>query len=605
MADNGNSMIATYRKIFDLLTPRERRRFFFLLLMILVMSLLDVAGVASIIPFLAVLGDPEVIQTNAYLSFAYNQFSFSSENNFLFFFGVSVFFLIVFGLAFKALTLYALIKFSTMRNYSISSRLLRGYLSQPYTWFLNRHSADLGKTILSEVDHVIQGSIIPAVTMLAHIAVIVALTTLLFFVDPTIMAIATASIAGTYGLVFVAVRKLLSRIGEKRVNANSRRFQMANEAIGGIKDVKLLGLEKSYIGRFRQPAEVFARTQALSQIIGSMPRFILELLCFGGMLTILLVLIVRNEGRLEDLIPVLGVFAFAGVRMFPVMQQLYVTFTKLRFGKYALDAMHRDFIEVADLPIEDHNGGQIHLTDRLELDRVHFAYPGVDRDALDGVTLTVRANRTIGVVGGSGAGKTTIVDLILGLLSPRKGGFWVDGELITQDNRRAWQRSIGYVPQSIFLTDDTIRSNIAFGVPPEQIDDNAVERAAKLADLHHFVASELPKRYQTLVGERGVRLSGGQRQRIGIARALYHDPDVLVFDEATSALDNVTEKSVMDAVNNLAGAKTIIIVAHRLSTISSCSEIVVMQDGKISAVGSFDELRQSCPAFQELVDAAA
>lgn len=598
-------MLSIYRKIFSLFSRQEKKRFFVLLLMIVGMSLLDVAGVASIIPFLAVVTNPEVIQSNAYLLALYQGLNFEDENSFLVFLGFLVFFVVVCGLAFKSLTMYSLIRFSTMRNYSISSRLLRGYLSQPYTWFLSRHSADLGKTILSEVDHVIQSSIIPAVTLLAHLAVVIALTLLLFFVEPVVMLAAVSLIAGSYALIFLAVKGVLARIGRKRVEANGQRFQMANEALGGIKDVKLLGLERSYLKRFQTPAESFARTQALGQLIGQLPRYLLELVCFGGMLGLLLLLLMRSEGRLDELIPILGVFAFAGVRLFPAMQQLYLTFTKLRFGRYALEAMHRDFVDVGEFPLGNDGIDSLQVTREIAINGVFYTYPGAEKYALKGVSLKIPANTTIGFVGGSGAGKTTMADLLLGLLVPEKGTISVDEKTLDAGNRRAWQRAVGYVPQSIFLTDDTVRANIAFGIPPELIDDAAVEKAARLADLHGFVTKELPKGYNTLVGERGVRLSGGQRQRIGIARALYHDPSVLVFDEATSALDNLTEKAVMDAVHNLAGAKTIIIVAHRLSTIANCDEIVVMKDGQISATGSFNELLEKSSTFQNLVEAAS
>ena len=240
------------------------------------------------------------------------------------------------------------------------------------------------------------------------------------------------------------------------------------------------------------------------------------------------------------------------------------------------------------------------LIDRLELAGVHYAYPGADRDALDGLDLVVRANTTVGIVGGTGAGKTTAVDLILGLLTPDRGALMVDGTPIDKASRRAWQRSIGYVPQQIYLTDESVRANIAFGLPPEAIDDAAVERAARIAELHDFVTESLPQGYHTLVGERGVRLSGGQRQRIGISRALYHDPSVLILDEATSALDNLTERAVMDAVHNLGHAKTILMIAHRLTTVKHCDVIVMLERGRVIATGTYDELLHRSREFRAM-----
>jgi ABC-type multidrug transport system fused ATPase/permease subunit len=247
----------------------------------------------------------------------------------------------------------------------------------------------------------------------------------------------------------------------------------------------------------------------------------------------------------------------------------------------------------------------LRLTERLELEGMRYAYPKSERGALDGLDLAIDARTTVGIVGGTGAGKTTTVDVILGLLAPQAGELRVDGVPVTEANRRGWQNAIGYVPQSIFLTDDSVAANIAFGLPADEIDHAAVERAAKIAELHNFVMDELPEGYATQVGERGVRLSGGQRQRIGIARALYHDPDVLILDEATSALDNLTEKAVMDAVHNLGHAKTIILIAHRLSTVRDCDMIFMLERGRVVARGSYDELLESSQKFRAMAAGAA
>ena len=599
-------MFGTYRKIFDLLDRRERYRFGLLLGMILVMSLLEVAGVASIIPFLAVLSDPQIIHETPYLEFLYDGLGFQSDRAFLLFLGGVVFGVVVFGLAFKALTLFALTRFSMMRSYSISTRLFGGYLSQPYVWFLSRHSADLGKTILSEVGQVIQMTIVPALTLLAYIAVVLALAVLLFLVEPVVVTFVVAALGGSYGLIYFGIRRLLNRIGEQRVHANRERYQAANEAMGGIKDVKMLGLENAYLRRFREPAAVFARAQALAAILGQIPRYVLEAVAFGGMLVILLVLLARADGRLEEVIPLLGMFAFAGMRMFPAMTKVYESFTRLQFGRYALDALHREMTESRPgQPLPGQPSETLHLRERLELEDLHYSYPGAEKPALNGLDIRINAFTTVGIVGGSGAGKTTAVDVILGLLSPQEGALRVDGVVITEQNRRAWQRSIGYVPQHIFLSDDTIAANIAFGVPRNRIDMDAVKRAARLSELDRFVTEELPQGYETMVGERGVRLSGGQRQRIGIARALYYDPSVLVFDEATSALDNLTERAVMDAVHNLTGAKTVIMIAHRLTTVQGCKEIILMEEGRVVARGSYAELIEESEAFRKLASAAA
>jgi ATP-binding cassette, subfamily B, bacterial PglK len=596
-------VIATYRKILDLLDRRERRQFALLMLMILAMGLLEVAGVASILPFLAVLADPQIIHERDLLSTVYHQVGFQSEQAFLAFFGGMVFTLVFFGLAFKSLTLYQLVRFGTMRNLSISSRLLRGYLCHPYVWSLGRNSAELGKTMLSEVEHVINTSIIPALGLLAHAVVVAALVIFLFIMNPIVMTMALLFLGGSYLLVFLSVKRLLNKVGEKRFKANADRFKIAAEALGGIKDVKLSGLEGNYLSRFRNPVEVYARAEAAGNIISEVPRYLLEAIAFGGMLILVLWLLLRHDARLESLIPFLGLFAFAGIRMFPAMQKIYFSFTYIQYGSLALDRLHRDMMESAECEFPAAKVEPMGLRDAVKLENVTYSYPGATKAALHELNLNIAANTTVGLVGGSGAGKTTVVDVVLGLLVPDRGMLRVDGQAITNDNRRQWQRSVGYVPQQIFLTDDSIAANIALGVSPEDIDFEAVMKAGRIAELHDFVTEELPDGYETMIGERGVRLSGGQRQRIGIARALYYDPDVLVFDEATSALDNLTERAVMDAVHNLSGAKTVIMVAHRLSTVERCDEIILLEHGRVTATGRYEDLLSTNDSFRRMVNA--
>ncbi|TDY02675.1 ABC transporter ATP-binding protein [Thiohalophilus thiocyanatoxydans] len=599
-------MLDTYRKIRDLLDARERRNAVLLFGMMLVMGLLDVIGVASIMPFISVVSNPEVVETNLYLNAVYTSLGFTSTDTFLLFLGGVVFVLVVGSLIFKALTHWAMARFTHMRNYTISIRLLRGYLGRPYSFFLNRHSADLGKSILSEVQQVISVVLLPAVNLLAHGIVAFFLIALVVMVNPMVAMVAVLVLGGVYGLIYGVLRRYIGRIGAERVKANQERFQIAQEALGGIKDVKVLGLENGYIRGFAGPASRFARVQAINQIINQVPRFALEALVLGGMLVLLLVLLAVEEGELGNVLPLITLYAFAGMRLMPALQQIYGALAKLRFGQPALEALHRDLVEteqVGALPtarVRTETEEVLSLKERITLDGIVYTYPQAEQPALNHLSLTIPARTTVGLVGSTGAGKTTAVDLILGLLEPQQGHLKIDDQPISGEELRAWQRNIGYVPQSIFLTDDTVAANIAFGLPPERIDPVAVENAARIAELHNFVVSEMPQGYDTVVGERGVRLSGGQRQRIGIARALYHDPEVLVFDEATSALDNLTERAVMDAVHNLGHRKTIIMIAHRLSTVRQCEQIYLLQGGEVIAHGSYEQLIDENQIFREM-----
>ncbi len=437
--------------------------------------------------------------------------------------------------------------------------------------------------------------------ILAQSVVVLFLVGLLIVVNPMVAFSAAALLGGAYVVIFFLVRRLLLRLGKLRLAASQKRFQIAQEVMGGIKEVKILGLEKTYLSRFQAPSQQVATYMARIQIVGEMPRHLLEAIAFGGMIVLIVILMLQNGGGLAGILPTLGVFAFAGLRMFPAVQQIYYSLTQLRSSAPALDRIHQDIQEsTAALPPSREGSDVLLLQKTLQLDAVEYAYPKTTHPVLRGLSLTIPARTTVGIVGGTGAGKTTAVDIMLGLLVPQAGELQVDGVPIGPDNLRAWQNSIGYVPQQIFLVDDSVAANIALGIPPEELDMAAVERAARMANLHDFVVNELPDGYETFVGERGVRLSGGQRQRIGIARALYHDPDVLILDEATSALDNLTERAVMEAVHNLGHEKTIIMIAHRLSTVRACDTIFLMEKGRLVAQGTYDQLLEENDTFRRM-----
>ncbi len=590
------------KKLVDLLTPLERKHGGLLMGMILVMAFLDMLGVASILPFMAVLTNPEVVQTNDLLNTAFTTSSYIGIHNpehFLFALGVLVFVLLVTSLAFKALTTYAQTHFALMREYSISKRLVEGYLHQPYSWFLNRHSADLGKTILSEVNAVISGGIIPLMTLMAQSTVALALLILLIIVD-TLLALSVGMVLGlAYAGIFAAMSGWLKRLGQARIDANKERFTAVSEAFGAAKEVKVGGLEQAYAQRFAKPAEIYAKGLATARVISQLPRFALEAIAFGGMLLVILYLMAKS-GSFATALPIIALYAFAGYRLMPALQQIYSSFTALRFAGPALDVLHQD---LKSLQVANTQQGQINplpLTQAITLNQVSYRYPNAPHAALRDIDLAIPAFSTVGFAGATGSSKTTTVDVILGLLEPQKGHLSVDGQIITAANRREWQRSIGYVPQHIYLADDSVTANIAFGVPTKDIDQQAVERAAQIANLHKFVVNELPQGYFTAVGERGVRLSGGQRQRIGIARALYHNPQVLILDEATSALDNLTEQAVMEAMIKLGHDITIILIAHRLSTVRQCDQIYLLEGGEVRAKGTFEELTRANKQFRAM-----
>jgi len=584
----------TIKKYLFLLTPRERKDAGLLLSMILIMALLDMIGVASILPFVAVLTNPGLVETNFILKAMFQKaslFGVEDTQQFLFVLGFLVFILLIITLIFKAITTFVQVRFVQMCAYSIGKRLVEGYLHQPYTWFLNHHSSDIGKTILTEIHNVIGGGLSALLELIAKSMVAIALIILLIINDPKLALIIGISLSSSYLLIFYFSRNYLKRIGKERLKSNELRFLAVNEAFGAAKEIKVGGLEQAYINNFSNSAKTFARTISSASVISLLPRFFLEAVAFGGILLIILFMM-GQIGSLNTALPILSLYIFAGYRLMPALQQIYASFTSLVFVNPSLNKLYDDVKQLK--PFEDNQDQEaFSISKNITLKDVYFNYPNTTRKSLKNININIPAKSTVGFIGPTGSGKTTIIDIILGLLEPQKGTLEIDEKIITKYNSRSWQRSIGYVPQEIFLADNTISANIAFGVKPGEVNQEAIQTASKIANLHNFVMDELPKKYQTTIGERGVRLSGGQRQRIGIARALYHKPKVLILDEATSALDNQTEKAVMDAVNNLEKDITIILIAHRLNTVKNCDIIFKLDNGKIVDQGNFEKLINS------------
>jgi len=581
----------TLKKLLYFLSPQEQKHAGLLLLMILIMALIDVLGIASIMPFMAVITNPSLIQTNYILNTMFQASSVigvKTNQEFIFMFGFLVFIFLIFSISFKALTVYIQLRFIQMREYSISKRLLETYLHQPYSWFLNQNSANIGKSILSETGIFLGQSLGPMLTLLTQSTITIIIFTLLLLIDLKLTVLIAFIFIGTYVLIYNLFRRYLSRKGKERLIANEFRFKSISEAFGASKEVKLGGLEKIFINRYSKPAKIYAKNQASSQIIGLLPRYFIEATTFGGML-LLTLYIISTTGDFVNSIPIISVYAFAGYRLLPSIQQIYQSSTALKFSNSVIDKLYNDLKELK-INIGNENKDILSFNKSITLNHIHYDYPNSSRTALKDINMIIPAKTTVGLIGTTGCGKTTTVDIILGLLSAQKGTLEVDDKVITKKNTRAWQQSIGYVPQQIYLSDDTIANNIAFGIDPKDISQQSIERAAKLANLHDFVINELQNQYQTVVGERGIRLSGGQRQRIGIARALYHKPKVIILDEATSALDIKTEEVVMSAINKLSKNITVILIAHRLDTVKNCDIIFKLDKGQLIAQGTFDEL---------------
>lgn len=580
----GDGLLGTISRVGAILAPGERRQLGILAMPVVLSAILEAAGVASIIPFLALLSDPQALEKSALLQWAYHLLDVSTRERFFFVVGLCVLVLMTFSNVTQGLTTYALLRFSWMRNHTLSVRLLEAYLRRPYTFFVENNSADLAKNLLAEVQQVVTGVIVQGLHLCARAVLIVLVAGSLLLVDPVMAVGVTAGFGGLYGTIYMFVRRRLSVIGLQRVDSNSARYKVASEILAGIKELKLLGLERSLLVSYAAPSEVFADRMAKNSIIGAVPRYALETVAFGGALVIVLYLLWSGRA-LEESLPVLGLYVFAAFRLLPAVQVVFNGVTTIRFNLASLEVIARDMEDALAVPQAEEvaQATPLPFRERLELSGVRYRYPRGDRDALQDVNLTIRKGEWVALVGPTGSGKSTLVDLVLGLLAPTEGAFSIDGQGLTAV--QGWQRNVGYVPQQIFLADDTVRRNIAFGVASAEIDDARVVEAAKVAQIHEFITTELPGAYQSVVGERGVRLSGGQRQRLGIARSLYRNPELLVLDEATSALDGATEAAFFAALRATRRERTVISIAHRLSTTESFDRVILVDRGSVVTEG--------------------
>ena len=578
--------LSTAQKIWGLLTPAERHNALMLLGLMVIGMALETLGIGLVIPALVLLTQQDLVHNYPALQPVLQTLGNPSQQNLII--GgmlVLVGVYLIKGL-FLAFLAWQQTRFAFGVQTQLSQRLFTVYLRQPYTFHLQRNSAQLIRNVINEVGLFTIKGMLPGMVLLTESLVLLGLCSLLLIVEP-LGALIVMGVLGTATWGFHRLtRRRISRWGEARQHHEGLRIQHLQQGLGGAKDVKLLGRETDFLEQYSLHNVQSARMGQLQVTLQQLPRLWLELLAVSG-LAILVISMLAQERALGALLPTLGLFTAAAFRLMPSVNRVLGAVQSLRYSLPVIDVLHTE-LALATPEIADIHSPVMLFRAALELNQVTYTYPGAAEPALKDIALIIQHGESVGFIGASGAGKSTLVDILLGLLTPSSGEVRVDSKDI-QVNLRNWQDQIGYVPQSIFLTDDTLRRNVAFGLPENQIDDNAITRAIQAAQLEEFVAS-LPSGLETLVGERGIRLSGGQRQRIGIARALYHDPAVLVMDEATSALDITTEDGVMQAVTALQGSKTIIIVAHRLSTVAHCDRLYRLERGVMVAEGVSAEL---------------
>ncbi len=591
--------MSIYKRVIKLVKFSRTSGIKFLFIGILIKSILEVIGIASITPFVSVMVNPEIVNTNYYLNSVYQYFDFDSVVVFLNYLGGLTLVLLLLTNIISAFVEWMIIRYSRVMEYRLSTQLMAQYLSNKYVFFLENNSSKLGKNIISEVQRCIDGAILPLMMACSKLVTAIFIIALLVFVEPVAALGMSILFGGGYFLIFVFVRKRLFELGALSSTALLKRFKTINEAFLGVKDIKLRGIEQSFISRYNRSAKKLAHYNIYQHVVSIMPRYVLESLAFGGVVLVMMYLV--NQGNnSQSIIPVVALYAVAGYKLMPALQNIYSSIVTVRFNIPALvlltDDLKNDFSYIKS---QSHDLSVLKFSKSFDIKSAYFRYSNSDKYAIKNLNLSIKTNSTIGIVGSTGSGKTTLVDIILGLLENNLGEITVDNIPLDSSNIHLWQKKIGYMPQNVYLIDDTILANIAFGLSKNEIEQDKAYSAAKIANLHDFIMS-LTNGYETRIGEQGVKLSGGERQRLGIARAIYNDPEILVLDEGTSALDSVTESEVMHAIKSLSHKKTIILIAHRLTTVKNCDNIYLLSDGEIEESGTYDELLSKSEKFKRM-----
>jgi ATP-binding cassette, subfamily B, bacterial PglK len=580
------------KSILILIEKSELNESLVVLSLAIILSLVEALGIISIMPFLTVLADPNLTNSNTTLLYLFKlskSFGINTTNEFIFFLGLVSFSIIIFAAAFRTITHYKLSKYIEMRRHFLGLRLLKAYVRQPYYKIMNRHTSEMNKAILSEVDQLIAYVVRPVVNLISNSFVVLILIIMLVVVKPILAFFLICILGGMFLFAYTILRKKLKRLGEKLLFANTQRFKAASNVLDGLKDVKILGVEELYIQRFEKPSLSFAKAYTSNVVLEQLPKYFIEAIAFGGLIAIVLISMTVSQTSeiqlVNDLLPIIGLYAFTAYRLQPAMQSIYSSLSNLTFGNKVLQTLSLDLVSMDDkIRLLPSRGERLLFEEMLHLENVTFQYPGMRSPVLKDVSVSIPKGKKVAIIGKTGSGKSTLVDLILGLLEPSEGSIRIDTITLDESNKRLWRNSIGYLPQEVFFLDATIAENIAFGFDVEDIDYHKVKKCASLAKINDYIEKSLPKQYNSLIGQRGSKLSGGQKQRIGIARSLYRNPDIIILDEATSALDIQTEQKVINSIQSYMSNKTIFMIAHRLETIVQCDIILALENGQLTEI---------------------
>jgi ABC-type multidrug transport system fused ATPase/permease subunit len=565
-------------RCFALAAPYGRRKLMVVLAVIFANGLFQVIGVTSIFPFFALAAEPDRIRNSRFGSWLLAYLPPMDQNTLLIWAGIVSIALLLLS---NAVTLAGEVirtRYGHGLGHFLRTRLMEALSARPYGYFLERNSGALLQKVVFDVMQFINGVFLPLLESLSRVVTLAFLLLTVFLVQPVIALGAALLLGGFYGIVFLLLRHRSHLLGEGLQEANRGTIITAQQFLGGIKPILVHGKQRFFTAEFARHSLAQARLFPWVPIFGNGPRYLVEPIAFGGLVAAVIWLAAHGRS-LSDILPNLTVMALAGYRMLPSIQLLYGQLSQINAMRYTVGEIEGELAEIdatfqiTKLPERDGQPAPFSFEKAIRLENITFNYPGSNRAVLENFSLEIPKNNSVGIIGATGSGKSTLVDIILGLHRPQSGVIRVDDRVLASGDFASWRSMIGYVPQDIYLLDASVTANIAFGIPADEVDQTALREAAKAAQIFNFIESELPAKWNTVVGERGVRLSGGQRQRIGLARALYHRPQVLVLDEATSALDTKTEAEVLKAIESLQGTITMIVVAHRLSTIEGCRKV--------------------------------
>jgi ATP-binding cassette, subfamily B, bacterial PglK len=591
-----------FEKVWYLLNKRERRQLTLVSVLFTFSGLADMIGIASIFPFLSVAANPEILNSNIYLIEIKNWIQVSNKQ-LMIFLGLMSLIVLLINQTVRMLSNWYGQLISHRIWWNLERRMFRFYLNQPYLYHLNHSGNSLLEKLQVQTNAAVGGVIQPYFLIISALCSASFTIFLLVWVKPLMTLLLLGVMIMFYFLVYRRLKSRLDYYGKIGPEFSNKSFKLIDEALSAIKEIKVRRNGQIYLDLFDPLAKRYIDSQVKIQLFNDVPRGLVEVVAYGGILLISILMINQNGG-IQMVIPILGMYALALSRLLPAVHNIYNQVAQIRFYSPSLHAIQEDLTAAIDSnhkqPKEVFKKNNFKLEQKIELKNLNFSYPGTINKVLDSISLTIPVGTLIGIAGGSGAGKTSLVDLILGLFQPDSGSIQLDGKILDESNLSGWQTNIGYVPQSGFIVDGTIARNIAFGILESEIDMQRVVEVANIAEISEFIENDLPEKYNTLVGDRGVRLSGGQRQRLMIARALYHDPQVLILDEATSALDGITEAKVMRSISEFSIDKTIIVIAHRLTTLRECETIFLFERGKLVDQGNYNQLMKTNSMFYRM-----